>query len=288
MKTLRPALTLASLLVCAAATAPAQTASHLGTNTFDDASSISLVPPNAYSLFGTNVGTYGVTGGRLEYSTSTTAGNYSRVVILNSGANSAYNDDWTASLTLTNLALPVSGYNLLSLQVFAANAEYGFFNIGLYRHSNGLVGIRYEKSTNTDGTLSGYPLNFGSELWSQSDLSEVLVRISHDSNTRNLTFAYSLDNGTTYQATTVMNPNNIDLGPAWYSTPSNGYSFRILARNTAGTVDAATMYADNFSVTSGATAMVAVPEPSTYAACAGAAALGLAFWHRRRQARRAS
>jgi hypothetical protein len=85
-----------------------------------------------------------------------------------------------------------------------------------------------------------------------------------------------------------MNPTSAADGGSWYAAPTNGYSFRILGLNTVDTIPAATMYADNFSVTSGATAMVAVPEPSTYAACAGAAALGLAFWHRRRQARRAS
>jgi hypothetical protein len=52
---------------------------------------------------------------------------------------------------------------------------------------------------------------------------------------------------------------------ALFSLSSNGSNFAI----------------DNVTVT-------AVPEPSTYAACAGAAVLGLAFWRRRRAAAKAT
>jgi hypothetical protein len=286
MQKLRSPLALASLLAFAAATAPAQTnttPSHLGTNTFDDASAIS--GRFQYSI-STNAGSYAVSQGRLEYSATSAAS--SRVLTLNGAANSGYTTDWTASLTLTNLAVPVSGYNLISMQVFSANAEYGFFNIGLHRSSTGTSGILLEKGRTSDGTLNTYAYTSGFFENSGSDFSDVLVRMSHDASTKNLTFAYSLDNGATYQATYVMNPTSTADGGSWFAAPTDGYSFRVLARNTVDTIPAATMYADNFSVTSGATAMVAVPEPSTYAACAGAAALGLAFWHRRRQARRAS
>jgi hypothetical protein len=51
---------------------------------------------------------------------------------------------------------------------------------------------------------------------------------------------------------------------AIYSVNTNGSNFAI----------------DNVLIT-------AVPEPSTYAACAGAAVLGLAFWRRRRAAAKA-
>jgi hypothetical protein len=45
---------------------------------------------------------------------------------------------------------------------------------------------------------------------------------------------------------------------------------------------------DNLEISHlGAAGAVAVPEPSTYAACAGAAVLGLAFWRRRRAAAKA-
>jgi hypothetical protein len=286
MQKLHATLALASLLAFAAATAPAQTnttPSHLGSNTFDNASAISGLSQYTIS---TNAGSYAVDQGRLEYSAASAAS--SRVLTLNGAANSGYTTDWTASLTLTNLAVPTAGFNLISMQVFSANADYGFFNIGLYRTSSGTSGILLEKGRTSDGTSNTYAFTSGLFSNSGSDFSDVLVRVSHNSSTKDLTFAYSLDAGTTYQSTYVMNPTSAAFGGSWYAAPTDGYSFRILASNTVDTIPAATMYADNFSVTSGTTAMAAVPEPSTYAACAGAAALGLAFWHRRRQARRAS
>jgi hypothetical protein len=276
MKTLRSTLALASLLAFAAATAPAQTASHLGTNTFDDASSITGLLPNAYSLPGTSAGALNVSAGRLEY-TDSTSGAYSRVLPMNTGTNTAYTSDWTASLTLTNTSIPASGYTLMSLQVFGVNASSGFFNAGLQRTPS-TSSVRYEAAVGPSFAFE----SANSDNVGEAQNSNVLVRFSHNSTTKDITFGYSLDSGLTYQFTYVFNP------ASWPTAPTNGYSFRIIGLNTAGTVDAATMYADNFSVTSGTTAMVAVPEPSTYAACAGAAALGLAFWHRRRQARRAS
>ena len=167
----------------------------------------------------------------------------------------------------------------------ALNQDLGLWAGGARAHSicpDGSI-------SDSDGTDATYGFSFlGTFVNSGTDFSDVLIRVSHDSSTKNLTFGYSLDNGSTYQDTYVMNPTSTANGGAWFSAPTDGYSFRILARNTAGTVEAGLMFADNFSVTPGATAMVAVPEPSTYAAIAGAAALGLAFWHRRRQARRAS
>ena len=47
------------------------------------------------------------------------------------------------------------------------------------------------------------------------------------------------------------------------------------------TTDGSSFAIDNVTIT-------AVPEPSTYAACAGAAVLGLAFWRRRRAAAKAA
>jgi hypothetical protein len=286
MNKLSSLLTLASLLAVAAATASAQdntTPSHLTSNTFDTAASISGL--GQYSIT-TNQGAFAVDQGRLEYSAASAAS--SRVLTLNGAANSGYTSDWTASLTLTNLAVPVSGYNLISMQVFSANADSGFFNIGLFRSSTNGAGVILEKGRTSDGTASTYTFTTGLFNNSGSDFSDVLVRLSHDASTKDITFAYSLDAGATYQSTFVMNPTSAAFGGSWFAAPTDGYSFRVLARNTVDTIPAATMFADNFSVTPGTTAMVAVPEPSTYAAIAGAAALGLAFWHRRRQARRTS
>jgi PEP-CTERM motif len=251
-------------------------AQYLGSNDFSSGTG----GGSQYSLPG-NVGTFTVEQGRLEYSAAST--NSSRVLPMNGGINTAYTEDWTASLTLSNLTgLPTSGFNLITMQVFSSNAEYGFFNIGLYRSSNGNLGVLYEKGTNSNNTIGGY-LAPTSYLWSQSDLSDVLVRMSHNATTKDITLGYSLDGGTTYQSTFYFNPTGGSGANAgnWFAAPTDGYSFRILGRSSVDTIAGDLMFADNFSVIAGATAMTAIPEPSTYAVLAGLGALGLVIWRRR-------
>jgi PEP-CTERM motif len=257
-------------------------AQYLGSNDFSSGTG----GGSQYSLPG-NVGTFTVEQGRLEYSAAST--NSTRVLPMNSGINSAYTEDWTASLSLTNLAAPTSGFNLISLQVFSSNAEYGFFNVGLYRTASGNSGVLFEKGKTTDGTVNTY--SFTSYIAAESDFTDVLVRMSHNSTTKDITLAYSLDSGATYLDTTTFNPNLTGGGVSagnWYAAPTDGYSFRILGRNSVDTPIAGDlMYADDFSVVAGATAMTAIPEPSTYAGLAGLGALGLVLW-RRRQAKSAA
>lgn len=269
--TLLLSLALAGLLI-----SPIQ-AQYLGSNDFTAGNAIDGL--GQYSLTA-NVGTFSVNAdeGRLEYSAGSTAS--SRVLIMNGAANAAYTEDWTASLNLSNLAAPVGGFNLISLQVFSANAEYGFFNIGLYRTATGTSGVLFEKGKTTDGTVNTY--GFTSYLAAGSDFSDVLVRMSHNSTTKDITLGYSLDGGTTFEDYAMFNPNLADGSVSagnWFAAPTDGYSFRILGRNSVDPIPGGLMFADNFSVTAGASA---IPEPSTYAAMAGLGALGLAFWHRRR------
>ena len=82
-----------------------------------------------------------------------------------------------------------------------------------------------------------------------------------------LTFSFSLTDGTINFGNSflVSSPTTSTFDAfAIYSVSTNGSSFAI----------------DDVNIT-------AVPEPSTYAACAGAAVLGLAFWRRRRAAAKA-
>jgi len=266
------ALALAGLLVSSVR------AQYLGSNDFSSGTG----GGGQYSLTA-NIGTFTVEQSRLEYSAGLV--DSSRVLTMNSTANTAYTEDWTASLTLTNLAVPASGYNLISMQVFSAAADYGFFNIGLYRTATGTSGVLFEKGKTTDGTSNTY--TFTSYISAESDFTDVLVRMSHNAATKDITLGYSLDGGATYQDSMVFNPNTTGAGVSagnWYAAPTDGYSFRILGRNSTNTVAGDLMFADSFSVAAGATAISAVPEPSTYAALAGLGALGFACW-RRRQAR---
>ncbi len=269
------------LLIVATALALSSVASaqYLGSNDF---STNNIGGLNQYAIT-TNSGTFSVEDGRLEYSAS--LGESTRVLRMNDGANTAYNEDWTASLTLSNLAVPASGFNLIGLQVFSSAAEYGFFNVALYRTSGGTTGVLFEKGRTTDGSINTY--TFNSYFTAESDMSDVLVRMSHDSATKDFRLGYSLDGGATYEMAATFNPNLNDGSQGagnWYAAPTNGYSFRILGSNTADPVGGDVMFADNFSVIAGETAMSAIPEPSTYAALAGLGALGLAIW-RRRQAK---
>ena len=71
------------------------------------------------------------------------------------------------------LTTPVSGYSLIGLQLFSSTADYGFFNVGLYRSSSGTVGVLFEKARTTDGTANTYTL--ASYISSQADLTDVTV-----------------------------------------------------------------------------------------------------------------
>jgi hypothetical protein len=68
-----------------------------------------------------------------------------------------------------------------------------------------------------------------------------------------------------------------------------GNSFQVTSPSTyafdAFAIYSVTTNGSNFVIDT--VKITAVPEPSTYAACAGAAVLGLAFWRRRRAAAKA-
>lgn len=280
--TLLLALAFASLLVRSAS------AQYLNALDFSDPSQISSL--GNYSI-GANAGTYTVASGRLEYSSS--IANTSKVLIVNDSGGSSYTQDWTASLTASNLVTaPNDGYTLMGFQAYSAQSQSGFFGLYLYRSSSGTTGVIYEKGRSTDGTLG--TIELVSYVSPTGDLSDVLLRMSYDSATHDVTLAHSFDNGATYADATYFNPNqtfssgtwgdNMSAG-SWYAEPTGGFSFRLLGMNTGSlALDGSSLFADNFSVIGGQTAMSAIPEPSTYAAFAGVGALGLALWRRRKVA----
>jgi hypothetical protein len=90
-------------------------------------------------------------------------------------------------------------------------------------------------------------------------------------NSSTLTFSFSITGGsiTTFSQTSTMS------GPTTYEF--NAFALYSLSNTSDFAID-------NVVITH----TTPVPEPSTYAACAGAAVLGLAFWRRRRAAAKAA
>lgn len=93
---------------------------------------------------------------------------------------------------------------------------------------------------------------------------------------------FSLGAGTANQSSLSSTGTNFTT----FSEGANYVVFRNLQANGSGqvTITLATNPATTFGALNGLQ-LTAIPEPSTYAALAGAAALGLAVWHRRRSRR---
>ncbi|MFZ9839474.1 MAG: PEP-CTERM sorting domain-containing protein, partial [Opitutaceae bacterium] len=97
--------------------------------------------------------------------------------------------------------------------------------------------------------------------------------------TNELSFSFSVTGGSLTAQTPYTMTSTVSTPPTSLIN-SDPYQFNAFAiYSLTGTND---FTLDDISITH-----TAVPEPSTYAACAGAAVLGLAFWRRRRAAARA-
>lgn len=114
------------------------------------------------------------------------------------------------------------------------------------------------------------------------------LKISYDSSTHVLSGYYDSAGGTSFSSmnTAGYDSVNVASGATWSMTASDTFSIYLWGQSMLDNgmglgplLDGGDVRFDNF----GASGLTAVPEPSTYAAILGAAALGLVAWRRRQR-----
>jgi hypothetical protein len=268
-----------------------------GSDNFDDNSFES----GRWQSFGTaNGGAWTEVNGRMEFtgnaSDTSTISTTNRVqqfrLWSNNTPNISYTTDWVAAanFTIDPAAVATNGVVLMGLETFATATDAGYYGIYLMSATGGgriftergvWNGSGYDRQT--VGTFSPLVPDF--------DVTDVRLEIRYDAATQILSSAFSYDNGATYfnyvtgggtgysGAAAPYNVNN------WSASATDGFGLDIYGATygntstpTGPTVLSGQAYMDNLTVS-------AVPEPSTYAAIAGALMLGFAAWRRRQQQR---
>lgn len=215
---------------------------------------------------GANNGTLTFTGSNLSFSSSGGSSSYFLGFDADTGSGASrnvasYTNSWIMNLQVTNTVATTGGeYTNVGIEIAGGSSTYAALMLGSTASG---YNFRMEGSSISTTTVAA------------SDNTDVWLRLAWDAGTQQLTGSYSND-GATYTTVATVTPS------ALWSTgnaSTNGFNFEVFANSTASAAISSGMTADNFSIT-------AVPEPSTYAALAGVAALGLAVW--RRRSRRAS
>jgi len=257
--------TLASALLLAAfgfaASANAQT---FVTGTDDFNSGATSKWDLSYRLNGATTGDLTFSNNRLDFTKPSGAGNQFRLWD-SDGTGSAnvtsasFTTSWVMTMTVTNTLSGLTGseFATVGIQVYNGNNNYSAFMLS---------------STSTGYFTRAEGTGFTATNSAMSDNTDVTLRLSWDAGAKTLAAAYSLD-GSSYTSVATFLP--VSQWPG--STTSDGFNFGVFGNgNTSVAISTGSVYADNFALT-------AVPEPSTYAALAGVAALGLALWRRRRR-----
>lgn len=125
----------------------------------------------------------------------------------------------------------------------------------------------------TDGTEGGY------SVVSSGTATATAVLLSYDAGTRLLTASFDGNTGNGYDSF-ALSSQSVNVSSSWGMSGADTFSLYLFANSgwdeagpdVSPTIDLGEATFDNLS---------AVPEPSTYAAIAGALALGLAAWRRR-------
>lgn len=221
-----------------------------------------------YRLSGATQGVLTFTNDRLDFSKGEGFGN--QFHLWNSDGTpdplvtpTSFTTSWVMSVTATNtIGVPGSGeFASIGLNLFNDASEY--YSVMLNWNEGGLF-------ARLEGT------GYGNSSVSLGDGTDVTLRISWDAGSQLLSAGYSTDGINFNSVGTDFNPVTgwANSDPA--SSVDNGFNFGVFGQsNMAGAISVGSMQLDNFSVS-------AVPEPSTYAAIAGALMLGFAVWRRRK------
>lgn len=284
---------LALLAGCCLASLPLSAQTFVGSDDFNDNNLVvqgsNPQAAGQWRFIGADTGaTWSNINGRLEYTNSgaQAAFNSSRAIWVSPSTSSnlvggaglttgnPFTSSWSAVVSATNLVTPSAGYTYQGLETYTLtstngnNAYYGMYlstfnggaqlaaEWGIWNEGTG----DFDRQRTVVGTL---------------DTTDVLLRLDYNGDTKIMSAGYSL-NGSTF-----FNVGSFDLdgAQAGLEAPNlNGLGLQLISvlNQGAGPVAAGELYFDNISVS-------AVPEPSTYAALAGLAALGLVMWRRRRQ-----
>ncbi|MCB1104267.1 MAG: PEP-CTERM sorting domain-containing protein [Opitutaceae bacterium] len=211
----------------------------------------------------TSDGNLGFANGWLEYTKAATAGGTvtNQFIRWNSGNGTSpdmfsYTTSWVMTVDVTNT---VVGGALTSIGIQVSNYNNdGYASIYLAESGNSTDVYARATGTGLSAVSSG----------TFSDNTDITLRFDWDASNQILSSSYAID-GTTFTSLA-----SYAVG-GWSTAPTDGFVMGIWAQSSiAAEITSGQLYADNFAVS-------AVPEPSTYAAIAGALMLGFAAWKRR-------
>ena len=222
--------------------------------------------------------------GRTEFTTTNTSGAAQggiRSVPFNSGPTN-WTNSWQLTVDATNNVNPsslVSGQTIrAAMDIWVNGPTGGFPTLSIGLRSDGTGQHQYIRMLNTYTTTSTPNAIVDFDLGNVSSTTAAL-RFTFDAATKTLSAGYSLDNRANF---TTMYSIDLDSGAtgAWINEsdlPTYGFGMNVWGYAANSAVTPGQVSWDNFSVS-------AIPEPSTDAAIAGVAGLGLAGWRRRRRA----
>ncbi len=220
----------------------------------------------------TNSSTTGFNGGTLLWVSPSTSNNAVGGAGLSTG--NPYQSNWTATITVTNLlTAPASGNTFAGFEIYsltsapASNAFYGVY-LTTYSGIGGRIAAQWGKYNSTTMDFDRF-----TTFTNVGDTTDVTLKMDFNASTKVLTTSYSFDSGASYAVAGSFDLDGAEVG---LQAPfNNGLGLEVIANSfNAGAIGAGQIFFDNLQV---------IPEPSTTAALAGVAALGLVAWRRRRK-----